>query len=178
MARLEKILDKADELGMVAIVGFFYFGQDQRVKDEEAVRRAVLNATNWILDKGYRNVLVEVNNECNISYDHEILKPRRITELIALVQRQERNGRRLLVSTSFGGTTSGGERDNPDNANHRGRGQAIRFRSDPRQRPERSRSDQAVHRRDSRPARLPHDAGAGERGRADFKGQRMNQEML
>ena len=30
MARLEKILDRADELGMVAILGIFYFGQDQR----------------------------------------------------------------------------------------------------------------------------------------------------
>jgi hypothetical protein len=114
MARLQRILDKADELGMVAIVGYFYFGQDQRVKDEAAVEKAVLNATNWILDHGYRNVLVEVNNECNIAYDHDILKPPRVTELIALVQKQTRNGRRLLVSTSFGGTTSGGERDHPD----------------------------------------------------------------
>jgi len=114
MARLERILDKADELGMVAIVGYFYFGQDQRVKDEAAVQNAVLNATNWILDRGYRNVLVEVNNECNISYDHDILKPPRVPELIALVQNQMRNGRRLLVSTSFGGTTSGGQRDHPD----------------------------------------------------------------
>lgn len=114
MARLQRILDKADELGMVAIVGYFYFGQDQRLKDEAAVTKAVLNATNWILDHGYRNVLVEVNNECNISYDHDILKPPRVTELIALVQKQTRNGRRLLVSTSFGGTTSGGQRDNPD----------------------------------------------------------------
>ena len=54
---------------MVAIVGYFYFGQDQRLKDEEAVLRAVRNATNWILDRGYRNVFVEVNNECNIGYD-------------------------------------------------------------------------------------------------------------
>jgi hypothetical protein len=114
LARLEKILDKADELAMVAIVGYFYFGQDQRLKDEAAVRRAVLNATNWILDHGYRNVLVEVNNECNIAYDHEILKPPRVPELIRLVQEQTRNGRRLLVSTSFGGTTSGGQRDHPD----------------------------------------------------------------
>jgi len=114
MARLQRILDKADELGMVAIVGYFYFGQDQRLKDEAAVQRAVLNATNWILDRGYRNVLVEVNNECNISYDHEILKPPRVPELIALVQKQTRDGRRLLVSTSFGGTTSGGQRDHPD----------------------------------------------------------------
>ena len=34
--RLERILDKADELGMVPIVGFFYFGQDERLRDEEA----------------------------------------------------------------------------------------------------------------------------------------------
>ena len=114
MARLQRILDTADELGMVAIVGYFYFGQDQRLKDEAAVRQAVLNATNWILDRGYRNVLVEVNNECNIAYDHDILRPPRVTELIQLVQNQTRNGRRLLVSTSFGGTTSGGERDHPD----------------------------------------------------------------
>jgi hypothetical protein len=114
MGRLERILDRADELGMVAIVGYFYFGQDQRVKDEAAVRRAVLNATNWILDRGYRNVLVEVNNECNVSYDHDILKPPRVPELIELVQRQTRNGRRLLASTSFGGTDSGGPRDHPD----------------------------------------------------------------
>jgi hypothetical protein len=114
MARLQRILDKADELGMVAILGYFYFGQDQRLKDEAAVQRAVLNATNWILDRGYRNVLVEVNNECNISYDHDVLKPPRVPELIALVQKQTRNGRRLLVSTSFGGTTSGGQRDHPD----------------------------------------------------------------
>src|SRR5207244_2890856 len=33
MARLQKILDRADELGMAAIVGYFYFGQDQRLKD-------------------------------------------------------------------------------------------------------------------------------------------------
>jgi hypothetical protein len=106
MARLARILDRADALGMVAIVGYFYFGQDQRLKDEEAVRRAVLNATNWILDRGYRNVLVEVNNECNIGYDHEILRPARVAELIKFIQSQTRNGRRLLVSTSFGGTNS------------------------------------------------------------------------
>jgi hypothetical protein len=47
MNRLGRVLDRADELGMVAIVGYFYFGQDQRVKDEAAVRRAVTNATSW-----------------------------------------------------------------------------------------------------------------------------------
>jgi len=115
MARLERILNRADELGMVAIVGYFYFGQDQRLKDEEAVKRGVLNATNWILDHGYTNVLVEINNECNIGYDHDILKPPRLPELFDLVRKQTRNGRRLMVSSSFGGTTSSmTDRENPD----------------------------------------------------------------
>ena len=33
----ERILDQADELGMVVILGLFYFGQDERLKDEAAV---------------------------------------------------------------------------------------------------------------------------------------------
>ncbi len=105
MDRLARVLERADELGMVAIVGCFYFGQDQRVKDEAAVQRAVANVTRWLLDSGRRNVLVEINNECNVSYHHEILKPARVHELIAQAKGVTRNGRRLLVGTSYGGGT-------------------------------------------------------------------------
>jgi hypothetical protein len=103
MRRLDKILSKADALGMVVILGYFYFGQDQHLKDEKAVLAAVDNATAWILRKRYRNVMVEVNNECNISYDHDILKPERVHELINRVKSKTRNRYRLLVSTSYGG---------------------------------------------------------------------------
>ena len=104
MKRLERIIDKADGLGMAVIVGYYYFGQDQRVKDEAAVRKGVENATGWLLDHGYRNVLVEVDNECNVkSFDHEILKPGRVHELIDLVKSMKRGGRRLLAGTSYGG---------------------------------------------------------------------------
>ena len=105
MARLEKILDFADKLGMVAILGLFYFGQDERLKDEDAVVRAVDNAVGWVLERGYKNVLIEVNNECNVRYDHEILRPERVHELIQRVKEHSHNGRRLLVSTSYGGGT-------------------------------------------------------------------------
>jgi hypothetical protein len=109
MDRLARVLDRADQLGMVAIVGYFYFGQDQRVKDEAAVRRAVTNATNWLLDSGHRNILVEIDNECNVSaYDHEILKPARVHELIEQAKAMTRGGRRLLVGTSYGGGTPAG----------------------------------------------------------------------
>lgn len=102
--RMERIINRADELGMVVILGYFYFGQDQRQVDEPAVIRAVDNATDWVLQKGWRNIIIEVNNECNVAkYDHAILKPDRVHELIERVKARERNGRRLLVSTSYGG---------------------------------------------------------------------------
>jgi hypothetical protein len=44
MARLDRILQEADHLGMVVILGYFYFGQDERLHDEAAVIRAVDNA--------------------------------------------------------------------------------------------------------------------------------------
>jgi len=104
LGRLARILDRADELGMVPIVGIFYFGQDQRVKDEQAVRRAVVNAARWLLERDYRNVLLEINNECNVrAYDHDILKPARVHELIELAKSIQIGGRRLLVGTSYGG---------------------------------------------------------------------------
>jgi hypothetical protein len=105
LARLKKILDRADELGMVVILGVFYFGQDQRLEDEKAVLRGLDNAVAWVLDQGYRYVMIEVNNECNVRYDHAILRPDRVHELIERVKGTKRRGRRLLVSTSYGGGT-------------------------------------------------------------------------
>ena len=105
MNRLEKILDRADYLGMAVILGFFYFGQDHRVKDENSVIRAVDNAVDWLFDKGYRNVLIEINNECNVRYDHDILKPERVHELIERVKSWLHGSRRFPVGTSYGGGT-------------------------------------------------------------------------
>ncbi|MBI3678891.1 MAG: hypothetical protein HY235_00545 [Acidobacteria bacterium] len=105
LARMERILDRADSLGIAPIVGYFYFGQDQRLENEQAVRRGVENATRWLLiEKGYRNVMVEIANECdNRAYDHDVLRPRRIDELIRLAQSISHQGRHLLVGASFNG---------------------------------------------------------------------------
>jgi len=102
MARLARILDKADELAMAPIVGYFYFGQDQRLKDEAAVVRATENATDWVLQRGYGNVLIEIANEVdNARYTQDILKADRCHELVRLVQ--ERSEGRLLVGASMCG---------------------------------------------------------------------------
>lgn len=106
MDRLAEIVERADDLGMVVILGIYYFGQDDRVKDEAAVIRSVDNTIDWLFEKGYRNVLIEIANECNnAKYDHDILKPERVTELIERIKKREKNGYRYLVSVSFNGNT-------------------------------------------------------------------------
>lgn len=109
--RLKRVLEWLDALGMVAIVGLFYFAQDERLLDEAAVRRGVDNAVGWLLDNGFGNVIVEVSNECDVPrYEHEILQPQRVHELIEQVRSTTRNGRRLLVGTSYRGRSVPGER--------------------------------------------------------------------
>ena len=48
LGRMQRILDRMDELGMVAILGIFYFGQDQHLADE----RAVIAATDNVVRSG------------------------------------------------------------------------------------------------------------------------------
>lgn len=103
MERIAKVLDRTDELGMVVILGLFYFGQDERLSDEAAVKNGVENTIQWLFDHGYQNVLIEINNECNVRYDHKILSPDRVHELIELVKSKQRDGKRYLVGTSYGG---------------------------------------------------------------------------
>jgi hypothetical protein len=105
MARLERILDRADDLGMVIMVGIFYFGQDQRLDDDEAVKRAVVNTIDWIAERGYTNVLIEIANECdNSGYVRDIIKAPRVHELIQLAQqRAAHHNHPLPVSVSYNG---------------------------------------------------------------------------
>ena len=102
--RMRRVMEKTDALGMAVILGVFYFGQDERLRNESALCRALDNAVAWVLERGYQHVLLEVNNECNVKrYEHEILQPHRVSELIERAKRMTRNGCRLLVGTSYGG---------------------------------------------------------------------------
>ncbi len=155
-ARLELVLDEADRQGMVVILGLFYFGQDQRLRDEAAVVTAVDAAVNWVLNKGYRNVIVEIDNEADIeSYDHPILKPARVTELIERVKRTKVGGRRLLVSTSLAGNRV------PAAAVIRG----VRLRPAARQRRFRSEPHRRDGRRGPQVARVHGETDRLQRGR-------------
>jgi hypothetical protein len=105
LARLDRIVERADELGMAVMLGIFYFGQDERLEDDEAVKRAVINTVDWVASRGYRNVLIEIANECdNRGYDRGIIKAERVHELIALAQERSRqNNHPLPVSVSYNG---------------------------------------------------------------------------
>jgi hypothetical protein len=107
--RMKRILDQADQLGMAVIVGYFYFGQDNRLADEAAVLKGVDNATQWLLKGGWRNVLVEIANECDGNYSHEILQAGRVHDLIARVRRQSFQGRHLPAGVSYKGNTLPGQ---------------------------------------------------------------------
>jgi hypothetical protein len=106
MTRLARVIDKADVLGMVVILGIYYFGQDERLEGEAAVVAGVDATIDWVVAKRYSNVLIEINNECNVRYGHAILRPDRVHELIR--RAKERSGPNkfpLLVGTSYGGNT-------------------------------------------------------------------------
>lgn len=109
IARLERILDRADELGMVVILGIFYFGQEKVLDNDNAILHAVDNVIDWLFDHNYSNVLIEINNECNIRYKQPLLMPDRVHELIVRAKERTRDGQRFLVSTSYGGNSIPGE---------------------------------------------------------------------
>jgi hypothetical protein len=97
-ARLERVLDAADDAGMVVIVNYFYWRQLQWLAGEAAIRCAAEVATDWLLATEHRNILVDVMNE--VQAGDRLVDSNRVHELIELVKSRENGGRRLPTSTS------------------------------------------------------------------------------
>ncbi len=101
--RIASVIEACDRLGMVVILCLFYFGQDTVFQTENAIRNAVDNAVDFICKNGYTNVLLEIANEVmEWHYHHDILKPRKVSELIIQARQRARSlhGCDLPVSTS------------------------------------------------------------------------------
>jgi len=100
-ARLAKVIEACDRHGMVVILGLFYGKQSGTLKDEAAVKAAVVNTVDWLVDRQTTNVLLEIGNEVDLEnvWAHPIIAAARCHELIELAQR--RSERKLLVSTSL-----------------------------------------------------------------------------
>ncbi|MBN2325579.1 MAG: hypothetical protein JXR73_00395 [Candidatus Omnitrophica bacterium] len=99
MNRMKKVIEACNRFGCAVILGCFYQRQDQILRDEDAVRRALVNAVQWIQKQGFKNIVLEIANEFNHGgFDHAVLKsPRGQVELIRLAQQ---TAPELLVSTS------------------------------------------------------------------------------
>jgi hypothetical protein len=108
-ARLDALVAAADAQGMALILGLFYGRQSQRLRDDAAVRAAVSNTVDWLVQRAARNVLLEIGNEVDLPYfAHEVIGAARCHELITLAQqrsagRLDTPAKRLLVGTSLVG---------------------------------------------------------------------------
>jgi len=75
LGRVARVIAKADAAGAVIILSLFYQRQDQHLRDNAAVRAAVIHTVNWVKRKGYTNVILEIANEYgHPGYDRTLLR--------------------------------------------------------------------------------------------------------
>ena len=106
LERLGQVLRACDRIGMIVILGLFYWKQSHVLANEAAVRNAVSNSVDWLIGNGARNVLLEIGNEVDLPYAHKIIEADRCHQLVELAQQRSAGklktpAGRLLVSTSL-----------------------------------------------------------------------------
>ncbi|HZO88480.1 MAG TPA: serine hydrolase [Chthonomonadaceae bacterium] len=99
MVRVRRVIEACDRCGAVVILGCYYQRQDERLRDEEAVRAGVRNVAQWIRRNGFTNVVLEIANEFgHAGFNHHLLASAEgQADLIRLAKRVAPG---LLVSTS------------------------------------------------------------------------------
>jgi len=99
LARVRRVIEACDRQGAVVILGCFYQRQDQVLKNEAAVRAAVVNAAQWVKGCGFTNVVLEIANEFGHGgFDHKLLKT--AAGQVNLMRLAKKVHPGLLVSTS------------------------------------------------------------------------------
>lgn len=101
--RLLKILKAADDAGMVVIVNYFYIKQAEKLQSEQIIFQITQKVTEWLLNTGYNNIIVDVVNEAAPYWMVPTMKPENVHKLIGIVKEIKIDDRRLLVSASSGG---------------------------------------------------------------------------
>eukprot|EP01084_Bolivina_argentea_P261367 441636_1 len=107
MQRLQMILPKADELGMIVILQFFYFGQIAHFpdyKNNTLIYKSIDNIIEWLLNTSYTNIMIDVANECNEKgYVGTILSPQNGAMTNTIKYIKNKLGSRFNVGSSFTG---------------------------------------------------------------------------
>ncbi len=106
MARLERVLNRAAELEMAVILGLAYFGVDHRyIESPDAVRSMADAVVDWLAERDYRHVLIEIANEQTQIRTRSGGVP--ALELMERIRERSRDayadGFTLLCATSLGG---------------------------------------------------------------------------
>jgi hypothetical protein len=108
MKRALKLQRELDKRGMILDLLYFYQHQDELFENTQAIDRAALLVTDWLIDNNCRNVIIEIANEHDVtSYDHDRYIHHQMGHLIALVKKRfaDRTAPfRLPVSASTGGS--------------------------------------------------------------------------
>lgn len=103
LSRVARVIERADALGAVVILSLFYQRQDQVLRNDDAVRTGVVKAVDWVRQKGYRNIILEVVNEYGHSgFDHNVL--RSDAGVAGLIRLAKQRYPSLPVSSSTRGT--------------------------------------------------------------------------
>src|SRR5262245_51603875 len=85
LGRLDRLLAAADKRGMIVNLMYFYQGQDELFESTEAIHRAAREITDWLIQKKYRNVIVDIANEWDLPgdrWDFASYIPENILQLI------------------------------------------------------------------------------------------------
>lgn len=101
--RLLRVIEAADNLGMVVIVNYFYIKHARRLESPAVIQSITECVTQWLLETGFRNILVDVANEAAEWWRNPPFQPASIHRLIEIVQATTHQGRRLLAGSSSGG---------------------------------------------------------------------------
>ena len=107
LARVARVVERADALGAVIILSLFYQRQDQILRDEQAVRAAVVNAVDWVRQRGYRNIVLEIVNEYGHSgFNHAVLRSDGGVAGLIRLARQRHSSLPIGASTRGNGRTT------------------------------------------------------------------------
>jgi hypothetical protein len=106
MARLLRLQRALDERGMFLVLMYFYEGQNGVLRNPEAIRRAVVNATDWLVRNNCRNIIIEIANEYDLpEWRYEPWIQDNVAELMELARSRFRSDFRLPISASTMGMT-------------------------------------------------------------------------
>lgn len=98
--RVAQVIRRADELGMVVILGMFYWRHMNKLVDEAAVWCAARETLAFLRGLGAENVLIEIANETHARFGYEVFDP---AQAHVMIEQLRQEYPEFLYSTSLVG---------------------------------------------------------------------------